>query len=132
MADYRQFQYPFGVGDGIDPELIAPLLGLWRVREHGEATAALHGPEGLSKEALYRALDRTKDVNFPYKSVEEALIPIDADGRPLVVRTFKRYGVEYIVGTARLRHAPYEAVAVIARKIDGRYRVVGISSFVDR
>ena len=137
MIDAERFRYPFGpprpegASRPVDPALVVPLLELWRVREHGDVAAALHGSEPPSREALLAAMNATRDVNLSYKGVEDALVPLDESGLPFVLTTFEANGEKYLVALARLRHAPHEVVAVFAQGSGASLRVVGIDSMVD-
>ena len=116
----------------VDPRLAGLLLELWRVREHGDVAAVLHNTKELSESAVVDALNSTKDVNYSYKSVAQALMPLDKAGAPMVLKTYEGPEGKELVAFVRLRHAPYEYVVVTARYNDGKYRVVRIDSVVDR
>ncbi|HEU4531290.1 MAG TPA: hypothetical protein VFR59_08885 [Steroidobacteraceae bacterium] len=137
MIDVKRFRYPFGpprpgvAPRPVSPELAMLLLELWRVREHGDVADALHGSEPPSPETLVTLLNATKDANVAYKGIEDALLPIDESGAPFMLATFEMDGEKYLVALARLRHAPYETVAVFAQGSGADLRVVGIDSMVD-
>jgi hypothetical protein len=40
-------------------------------------------------------------------------------------------GVESVLAVAKLRHAPYDTVEVIARRVDGAWRIASIGAVVE-
>ena len=64
--------------------------------------------------------------------MQDALIPLDESGLPFALTAFEADGRKYVAALARLRHAPYEVIAVIAERTGNGYRVVGIDSLVDQ
>jgi len=140
----------YGVGSGkpsgsssfapMDKRELAARLKLWRIRDHGVAAELAHVPGRLTPKQLgaVASLGKGADVYVRYKSPADAFFPLVPFGNdpspllPFLVAESKTIGDRArMVATAKLRHAPYDLVAVVAEKIDGQWRVAAIEAAVD-
>jgi hypothetical protein len=111
------------------------ILGLWRVRDHGEVAEMLHDQPFESDEQLSKFLSKlSSGAAAPYESLASALLPLDQSGRPILVEATNIDGGKRLVATAKFQHAPNDAILVIAEKHEGadaRYEVSEIVSIVE-
>ncbi len=106
-------------------------LRFWRVRDHGLIQQSLEGDHNLIVRPLQGVPTVIEQGDQPYPQLGDALLPLDASGLPIATWTTRREdGSVLWVGAARIRHAPYELVIVVAERIDGVPRVVSLSSTV--
>ena len=125
----------------LDKRELAAQLKLWRMRDHGAAADLAHASRRLSARQLatVEALAKAPDALIRYASATSAFFPLVTKGKdaspllPFIVaaRPASDRGPRRFVATAKLRHAPYDTLAVVAELIDGRFRVISIASFVD-
>jgi hypothetical protein len=121
-----------------DPELVARLEA-WRVHDHGRVADIAHALRPLSGKER-KAIDRIAkgDALAHYAAPGDAFFPILPRGKdvsPLlpfyVAVDNATAGKMRAVAVAKLRHTPYDTIAVIAEQIDGQWRVTSITSVVD-
>jgi hypothetical protein len=131
-----------GRSDGFAPmgkRELAARLKLWRIRDHGAAAELAHTPR-LSPRQLSAvdALAKAQGL-VRYDSPTDALFPLVTKGKeaspllPFIVGDAppSERGQRRVVATAKLRHAPNDIVAVVAQRIDDRWRVISIAAAVD-
>ena len=122
------------------PELAARLK-VWRVRDHGRVAEIAHAPRSLT-ESQRRALDaigRERNAYAHYEAPAAAFFPLLPRGKdvspllPFLVSTAVTPDGNNprAVALAKLRHVPYDTLAVVAEKIGGRWHVISIVSTVD-
>lgn len=117
-------------------------LKLWRLRDHGSASALLHKEGALSKADL-RAVEsraRTTDAYAAYAVLNDALLPVrgiesyPSPILPYVIRVIPAAtegGNERSAAIAKIRHAPYDEIIVLAEKKSSGWQVVSVQSVVD-
>jgi hypothetical protein len=116
-------------------------LALWRLQDHARVADIAHTAKPLSApqlaqvkrlaadpkayaavesfaDAFYPLLPKGADVQPIYPFVIE-MIPVPAGGNPRAA------------AIAKLRHAPYDALAFVAEKIGDRWQLIAVTSTVD-
>jgi hypothetical protein len=122
-----------------DAELIARLK-VWRLRDHGRVADIAHLLKPLS--AIQRrqidAAAKPSDALARYTSPGDAFFPLLPRGKdispllPFYVSADNSIaGKPRAVAVTKLRHAPYDSIAVVAEQVDGQWRVVAITSTTD-
>lgn len=129
--------------EGIEIEKVELLarLKLWRVHDHGSVAALAHVERPLDARQLATVSELTKDpgVYARYESLSDAFFPLLAKGPnvspllPFVVHVLPQsdQGSPRAAVVMKLRHAPYDALALIAEQTDGHWNLVSIVSVVD-
>ena len=121
-----------------DEELVAR-LEVWRLRDHGRVVDIAHSLKPLSP-GQRRTLDKVakaKDALVHYASPADAFFPLLPRGKdispllPFYVAVDDAGGKPRAVAVTKLRHLPYDSIAVVAEQIDGQWRIVSITSVVD-
>lgn len=122
------------------PEL-ATRLRLWKVRDHGAVAALAHARPPLSAAQLRRAAaltrspgvfvraDRLTDAVFPLQALAPyatPLLPYVTSALPAAAGNLPR-----AAAILRLRHAPYDSIALIAEKRGDRWSLVELVPVVD-
>ena len=120
---------------------IAAQLKLWRMRDHGAVAEMAHAPKRLTarQTALVDAMAKAPDALVRYAAATEAFFPLVTKGKdaspllPFIVGNAppSPQGNRRVVATAKLRHAPYDVVAVVAEKVGDRWRIIAFASAVD-
>lgn len=118
----------------VDPLVLAAQLRFWRVRDHGgivaSPLAATHDLTRLTRGQIADIPSLAQDE--PYQTLEDALLPLSASGTPLLTEFVgRRDGRKSVVGIARLRHAPYELVIVMADYLKSGLKVTTVTSVID-
>jgi hypothetical protein len=121
-------------------ELIARLK-VWRVRDHGRVAEIAHSSRTLTEHqrSILYAIGKERNAYARYDAASAAFFPLLPRGKdvspllPFFVSTaVPPDGKDpRAVAVAKFRHVPYDTVAVVAEKIDGRWRVISIVSVVD-
>jgi hypothetical protein len=121
-----------------DPELIARLT-VWRLRDHGRVADLAHSLKPLSPKQRKEiaALAKTRDALAHYASPGDAFFPLLPRGKdvspllPFYVVVDNAGGKPHAVAVTKLRHVPYDSIAVVAEPFHGEWRIVSITSVVD-
>jgi len=131
-GDFAGVAREFGPAAPAQRAELAARLRLWRIRDHGRVADLAHKAGALTEEERAR-LDKPALVK--YDSHLEAYFPLlpRIEGvSPLlpffVAETSKDRAA---VAAVKFRHAPYDALAVIAAKSGGRWRVQSIVSMAE-
>jgi hypothetical protein len=122
-------------------EELAARLRAWRIRDHGRVADLAHASKPLSareRNALSSIAKNGKALAH-YSSPTEAFFPLvvkEPEPSPLlgfVISTIEASaaGTQRAVAMTKFRHAPYDAVVVLAERRDGRWRVVSLGATVD-
>ena len=123
------------------PAELAARLRAWRLRDHGRVADIAHAAEPLTstqratlvrlgrKAGAFARYDKPADGVFPLLPRGPKVSPV----LPFFVATVKKEGNRNVaaVAVAKFRHAPYDTVAVVAERMDRRWRVVSVVSVVD-
>ena len=119
---------------------LAGRLRAWRLRDHGRVAEIAHALQPLSAKQRVTLIELGRKANAfaQYVSPVDGVFPLvprepKATPLPFFVKTApaaKGKGAKAIA-VAKFRHAPYDALAVIAERIENRWRVVSIVSVVD-
>jgi hypothetical protein len=119
---------------------LAMRLKVWRLRDHGRVAELAHTPGALTarQRASLDAIAKRLNAYARYPDIAAAyfpLLPHGNDVSPLLpffisVRT-PAGGQAQAMAVAKFRHAPYDVVGVVAKRLGGRWRVVSIVSTVD-
>jgi hypothetical protein len=139
---------------GIDPPLrgkrgastanraeLAGRLRAWRIRDHGRVADIAHSLQPLTanQRATLAAIGRRPNAYARYDKPADGLFPLlprEAQVSPILpffigaVKNEKSKAPT-AVAVAKFRHAPYDTVAVVSEKLDGRWRIVSIAPLVD-
>ena len=120
---------------------LAARLRLWRMRDHGAVAELAHSPARLSASQLaaLARLMRSPAALARYAQPAEAVFPLVTNSKvaspllPFIVRSAPPSGAgnARTVAIAKLRHAPYDTVGVVAENMAGRWRVIGIVGAAD-
>ena len=116
---------------------LAARLKLWRMRDHGRAAELAHAPRPLTEEERARvdALAGTRNAFAKYETALDTYFPLlpRIEGvsplLPFFIAETSRN--KTAVAAVKLRHAPYDAVAVLAVKTARGWRVDSIVATVD-
>lgn len=120
---------------------LAARLRLWRLRDHGAAAALVHAPSALTRMQLQRvdelARDRRAyarypqlaDAFFPLMAIESYASPL----LPYIVRPLPALADNEprMLAIAKLRHAPYDELLLVAQRRAGRWSVVSLHGVRD-
>jgi len=125
----------------ISRQELAARLKVWRVRDHGRVAEIAHAPRVLteSQRAALDAIGRERNAYAHYEPPAAAFFPLLPRGKdvspllPFLVSTAVAPDGNNprAVALAKLRHVPYDTLAIVAEKIDGRWHVISIVSTVD-
>lgn len=119
----------------VNPKTLEMQLQLWRVRDHGSVAVDPKRGHDLMQASGGELADlapRLARESVPYESVEQALLPLDVQGLPVFAGEWKSPdGRVLFLGTARLRHAPNDALLVVADRVAGKYKVISLGSVVE-
>lgn len=132
--DFTGLAREMGAGTPVE---LAARLQLWRVRDHGRVAAMAHarGPLTPAQHSILAAITKTGDAYVAHESYLEAffpLLPRLADGvSPLLPFFVATPSEDTAVAVAKLRHAPYDSIAVVAHKREQGWRVTSIVPTVD-
>jgi hypothetical protein len=120
---------------------LAARLRAWRIRDHGRIAEIAHSLEPLSakQRAILAEIGRKPNAYARYRSPAEGffpLLPREKDASPLLPFFVSTAAAEKgrnprAIAVAKLRHTPYDTLAVAAERIGGRWHVVSIGSVVD-
>ena len=121
-----------------DPELVARLT-VWRLRDHGRVADIAHSLKPLSAKQRKEIAGLAKAGNAlaHYGSAADAFFPLLPRGKdispllPFYVAVSNAGGNARAVAVTKLRHVPYDSIAVVAEQIDGQWRIVSVTSVVD-
>jgi hypothetical protein len=122
-----------------DAELAARLKA-WRVRDHGRIADVAHSKAPLSakQRAAIDAAAKTGSALAHYDAPADAFFPLLPRGKsaspllPFYVRVDNSTaGKPRAVAITKLRHAPYDALAVTAERVGAKWHIVSILSTVD-
>jgi hypothetical protein len=121
-------------------ELVARLK-VWRLRDHGRVAEIAHSPRPLteSQRSAVDAIGKGRNAYAGYDSPSAAFFPLLPRGKdvspllPFFVSTAVASNGKdpRAVAVAKFRHVPYDALAVVAEKIGGRWCVISIESVAD-
>ena len=120
---------------------LAGRLRAWRVRDHGRVAEIAHSlqPLSVSQRATLASIARRANAYAHYDKPADGLYPLLPRGAevspllPFFIATVANDNdkTPTAVAVAKFRHAPYDTLAVVAQKIDGRWHVVSIAAVVD-
>jgi hypothetical protein len=122
-----------------DPELVAR-FEVWRLRDHGRFADIAHSQRPLSakQRKIVAAAAKASDALAHYASPADAFFPLLPRGKdvsPLlpfyVMSDTAGAGTPRAIAVAKLRHVPYDSIAVVATQVDGLWRIQSIASVVD-
>jgi hypothetical protein len=121
-------------------ELVARLK-VWRLRDHGRVAEIAHSSRPLTQHqrSILDAIGKERNAYAHYDAPSAAYFPLLPRGKdvspllPFFVSTAVTPDGKdpRAVAVTKFRHVPYDTVAVIAEKIDGRWRVISIVSCVE-
>ena len=122
-------------GAGNRAELAAQLR-LWRLRDHGRVAGLAHACEALTpkQRGALAAIAAERGAYVAYESYLDAffpLLPRTEDVSPLLPFFVATPSADTAVAVAKLRHAPYDSIAVLAHKRADGWRVTSVASTVD-
>jgi hypothetical protein len=120
---------------------LAARLQLWRLQDHARVADIAHTAKALSAGQLgdlkrlaadpkaYAAIDTFAEAFYP-------LLPKGADVQPIYPFIVEMIPVAAganprAAGIAKLRHAPYDALAFVAEKSGDRWHLIAVTSAVD-
>jgi hypothetical protein len=152
MTDFEALAADFGV-DTSKPDKrnpspsrlsradLAQRLRAWRIRDHGHVAEIAHSllPLTASQRTTLAEIGKRPNAYARYDSPTDGLFPLLPRGpkaSPLLpffvgMQPAAKGRNARAVAVAKFRHAPYDTLAVVAEKIEGRWRVVSIESAVD-
>ncbi|MCT8175276.1 hypothetical protein [Variovorax sp. CY25R-8] len=120
---------------------LAARLRLWRLHDHGAAAALAHAPSALTRAQLQRvdALARDRSAYARYPRLADAFFPLMAIESyappllPYIVRPLPALadGEPRMLAIAKLRHAPYDELLLVAQRRAGRWSVVSLQGVRD-
>jgi len=120
---------------------LAARLKVWRLRDHGRIADIAHSVKPLTarERAVVDSTAKETDAYARYDPPGDAFFPLLPRGDavspllPFFVWTPAATAAKNptAVAVTKFRHLPYDAVAVVAEQIGGRWRVVSIVSAVD-
>jgi hypothetical protein len=121
-------------------ELIARLK-VWRVRDHGRVAELAHSlrPLTADQRAAIDAAAKAKNAFARYDTPGDAFFPLLLRGNevspllPFFVSTAipPNGDNRRAIAVTKFRHVPYDTVAVVAEKAQGRWHVISVVSSVD-
>ena len=120
---------------------LAARLRLWRIHDHGAVSELAHLQTTLTARQLgtVAALAKAPAALARYAQPSEALFPLVTNTKvaspllPFIVRKAppSAAGRDRAVAIAKLRHAPYDTVGVVAENTADGWKVISIVSAVD-
>jgi len=120
---------------------LAGRLRAWRIRDHGRVAEIAHAPLPLiaSQRTTLAEVGKIPNAYARYGSPADALFPLLPRGpkaSPLLpffvsMQPAAKGKNARAIAVAKFRHAPYDTLAVVAEKIEGRWRVVSIESAIE-
>lgn len=120
---------------------LAARLRLWRVQDHGAVADLVHAPAPLTRKQLttLAALTKAPAALARYAQPSEALFPLVTNTKvaspllPFIVRKAppSASGNARAVAIAKLKHAPYDSIGVVAENAAGSWKVIAIVGTVD-
>ena len=119
---------------------LAARLRAWRLRDHGRIAEIAHSLQPLtaSQRTTLAQLGKQTNAYARYEKPSDGVFPLLPRGpqvSPLlpffIAMPKEKDRGGSAVAVAKLRHTPYDSVAVTAQRIDGHWRVVSIVSIVD-
>ena len=120
---------------------LAARLRLWRVQDHGAVADLAHAQSPLTRKQLTTLATLTKAPTAlaRYAQPSEALFPLVTNTKvaspllPFIVRKAppSASGNARAVAIAKLKHAPYDSVGVVAENVAGSWKVIAIVGTVD-
>ena len=122
-----------------DAELVARLTA-WRLRDHGRIADIAHSLKPLTAKQRREIAVAAKASGAlaHYASPGDAFFPLLPRGKdvspllPFYVAVDKTSaGKPRAIAVAKLRHVPYDSIAVIAAQLEGQWRIVSITAVVD-
>ncbi len=130
-----------GAFKAMDKAELAARLAVWRLRDHGRIANIAHslGPLTASERATVNAAAKKPGAIASYAQANEAFFPLLPRGEtvspllPFFIATTSGaagYGTA-AMAVVKFRHLPYDTIAVLSQRIDGRWRVVSIVGLVD-
>jgi hypothetical protein len=142
-----QFGAPDGPANANGPdrrmgrkELAARLMA-WRLQDHARVADIAHTakPLGAAQMAELKRIAANRKAFASAASLGEAfypLLPKGADVQPIYPFLIEMIpatagGAARAAAIAKLRHAPYDALALIAENIGGRWRLIAVTATVD-
>jgi hypothetical protein len=126
-------------GRVMQPAEIATRLKLWRLRDHGRVADIAHSAKALTpaQVAEVNRLARDPEAFARYATLNDAFYPLMAKGNdvqalfPFLVAPVPGGARPRMVAFGKLRHLPYDTIAIVADKLDGGWAIVGVTSTVD-
>ncbi len=119
----------------------AARLRLWRLHDHGTAAALAHAPSALTRAQLQRvdALARDRSAYARYPRLADAFFPLMAIESyappllPYIVRPLPALADDEprMLAIAKLRHAPYDELLLVAQRRAGGWSVVSLQGLRD-
>jgi len=129
------------VTPAMDKFEFAARLRAWRIRDHGRVANLAHSSKPLTagQRSTLVALAKQPDALARYTTPADAYYPLVVAGTepsPLlgdIVQAIEpsSNGNPRAVAMAKLRHAPYDTLAILAERIDNRWRIVTVAAMVD-
>jgi hypothetical protein len=120
---------------------LAARLRLWRIRDHGAVADFAHSQARLTGKQLgaLAILAKTPAALARYARTTDAVFPLVTNGKnaspllPFIVRSAPASsdGRARAVAVAKLLHAPYDTLGVVAENVAGNWKVIAIVSAVD-
>jgi hypothetical protein len=120
---------------------LAARLRLWRFRDHGRVSELAHaqGPLTAAQVAEVNRIGKDPKAYAQYGAFTDAFFPMmpkGADVQPLFPFLIETVPVASgvrprAVAMTKLRHAPYDTVALVAEKFDDHWRLVAVVATVD-
>src|SRR5207253_11511417 len=120
---------------------LAGRLRAWRIRDHGRVAEIAHAMQPLtaSQRATLAEIGNGPDAYARYDSPAGGLFPLlprAPKASPLLpffvsMQAASKGRNARAIAVVKFRHAPYDTLAVVAEKLEGRWRVVSIGSAVD-
>jgi hypothetical protein len=120
---------------------LAARLRVWRIRDHGRVADLAHALKALTaaQRAAIMSIAKDSKALARYPSPADAYFPLQIKGpevEPLLgfVITMvdtSAAGNERAVAMAKLRHAPYDTLVVLAERMEDKWRVVSLGAVVD-
>jgi hypothetical protein len=114
---------------------LAARLKLWRMRDHGAVAALAHvaGPLTKKQRQTVDRLARAPHVFVRYEKLEDAYFPLLQQGpgaSPMLPYVIHVLDGERMIAVTKLRHVPYDELAIIAQKDGTTWRAVRLISAV--
>lgn len=128
-----------GQGRVMAPAELAARLRLWRLRDHGRVADIAHAQRALTAHqvAEVNRLARDPKAFAQYATFGDAFYPMMAKGKdvqalfPFLVAPVPGGSIPRVVAMTKLRHLPYDTLAIVAEKSAGRWAVIAVTATVD-